>query len=145
MWIHVRLRTCLEISRVPRWKNRDPLVGFRSSHCDLLLQPFSGPLTDVGNNVILVREKFRHIYNHVCQTNAKFVGCPALYSNKVGRRKTTSPTISAPPKFDTKFSGCCDLRFIGKDGRGQQLKDEDSPIFWWLYRTCSYSQIMLTT
>lgn len=83
---------------------------------DLLLQPFSGPLVDGG--CASTKEELRKLYLRPCPTNAKFLGCPALYCNKVGEWKTVSPTKLAPNNFfDGEFPGCSAIY----DGMGKQV------------------------
>lgn len=82
----------------------DPLKQIQSTGCDLLLQPFSGPLTSGGDDN--VKEKLRHLYSSICHTNARLLHCPALYCNKVGKWSSDSPTILAPSYiFDPEFPG----------------------------------------
>lgn len=82
----------------------DPLKELQSTGCDLLLQPFSGPLTSGGDDN--VKEKLRNLYSGICHTNARLLHRPALYANKVGKWSSDSPTILAPSYiFDTDFPG----------------------------------------
>lgn len=55
----------------------------------------------------LIKEKARQMYDRICSQNAKFLGCPVLYCNKVGKWKQPSPTKFIPMTFDTEFPGSC--------------------------------------
>ena len=70
---------------------------------DLLLQPFSGPLADDAKKV--VKDALCRMYHDCCATTARYLGCPALYCNKVGPWKQPSPSTILPMTFDTEFPG----------------------------------------
>lgn len=78
-------------------------IGVKDGNVDLILQHFSGPLAD--DQKPHIKESLRAMYLTACPAVAKYMNCPALYCNKVGKWKQPSPSSFLPMTFDTEFPG----------------------------------------